>query len=514
MQILRLTLLILVYLTSTVICKGGGGRGGRGGRAGGGSSGGGIGGGFGGGFGGGYGGGSSGSSGGSRGGNPVMTRPGSASIPNVGGYNFPATSRTYTKGGYGGFNAGAPSRQYSTTRYTYTRYNPTYTGGYSSDRRSGWVGLYNPSLVYWSLIPASGYAGYNYAYHRYNQDEGAYYAPELSVSGNNTHNAIIHGTEYTSEENNYRYTFNMTTNYGYPMADHAFIATSDTDAHPADFAFRLAFAHIVEFDDANHNGFYDDNETLISAVSFENATWRPFEISLQQAATNASLTYYEFSTIGQDLTRDNQPFEVQLTWRSTNLQINMTEGVPLQPNSLQYDLKLVSYPMPTNPTHRLAIAQVLTTSPELSVTKDVNFTTPTDVANQIKSNQTYGASLGDYSEARLEYPPSVNITEVGNHPEQAGIPKDTNSASWIWREEISQRQNRLFYVTIPSSEDSSTPLSLSGFAFLDTNVMNAMADEYYPNITPVDGSLAPRTMLRSALATTAFALLTAYILAY
>ncbi|KAI8138258.1 hypothetical protein BJV82DRAFT_631652 [Fennellomyces sp. T-0311] len=409
-----------------------------------------------------------------------MTQPGSARLTNAGGYSFPAGSTTYPKGGYGGFAGGAPNYQYSATRSTYTNYRSTYNGGYSPTTRSGWVGAYNPALVYWTMMPAFAFAGYYYAYHRYNQDDGAYFAPELSVSQGGGSSFVLNGTENTSDQDNYYYQFSVTSDYGYPQADHGFFASSDPETHPADFAFRLTFAHILEFDDVNQNGFYDDNESVVSSVSLFNVSWSPYTIALQQDTTNSSLTYYQFSTSGSNLTVNGQPFSVDLTWRSTNVQINMTEGVPLQPNSLQYNLTLIGYPVPTNATRRLAIAQVVTipTTPlDVPFTKDVNTTTPVDVANQIKTNETYGISLGEYSEARLEYETSVNITEVANPPAQAGIPGDTNVNSWIWYEGLSEREHRLLYLSLPLN--AGTNPRLSGFSFLDVNVMNAMADEYY-----------------------------------
>ncbi|KAI9474810.1 hypothetical protein BDB00DRAFT_860415 [Zychaea mexicana] len=485
MKISNITLLILAYLATAALGKGGGGGGrGGGGRGGGGRGGGGRGGGS---SGGSRGGGSSagrGSStasgryGNSNGGRPAMTQPGAAVGTRAGSYSYPAGSTSYPKGGYGGFAGSPPPYSYANTRTSYTRYPTTYTGGYGGGTRSGWVGGYNPGLIYWSIIPAWAFIGYYGAYHRFNQDDGAYYAPEISAASSGSY-AVLNGTENTSDEDNYYYTFNMTTAYSYPMADHGF--------NPANFAYRLAFAHIVEFNDANQNGFYDDNEAIVSAVSLDNVAWDNISVSNQTSPANASLWYYEFATVGRNLThtRTQQPFDAYLTWRSTNLQVNMTEGVPLQPNSLQYNLTLANYPALANSTHRLAIAQILTTQDDTSIFQDVNTTTPIDVANQIKTNQTYGMSLGDYSQGRLEYEPTFNITEVTNPPTQAGIPSDANTNSWIWGDQAATRKQHLLFISIPPSNTNGTPNPrLTGFSFLDTNVMNAMAFENLDSASP------------------------------
>ena len=263
------------------------------------------------------------------------------------------------------------------------------------------------------------------------------------------------------------------------MADHGYFASSDPSANPADFAYRLTFSHIIEFDDVNQNGFYDADEFLVSAASLKDAHWDRITVNNHSVPTNQSLWYYEFTTVGRNLThlRTQQPFNVHLTWRSSNLQINMTEGVPLQPNSLQYNLTLDGYPALQNRTHRLAIAQVLTTESGESITQDVNTTTPVTVANQIKTNQTYGMSIGEYSQGRLEYEPTVNITKVDNPPTQAGMISESNVARWIWGDNVSSRQQHMYYISIPVNNDTTANPRLSGFSFLDTNVLNAMAFE-------------------------------------
>ncbi|KAJ8651559.1 hypothetical protein O0I10_012882 [Lichtheimia ornata] len=502
MHIFKLYLLLSLLITCAFSKGGGGGRGGGGGGGGGARGGGSSGGGSrGGGSGGSGGGAGSRGPGATTGGSSGATTPRSGSVSNAGSYQFPSGSRGFTKGGYGGYTSYAPPpAQFANTRSGFTNYRPTYTGGYGvGGQRSGWVGAYNPGIVYWGLMPAFFFGGYWWAYHRYNSHDGNYYAPELNIAGTGTSNVVLNGTEFTSDEDNYYYTFNMTTGYTYPMADHGFFATSDSSANPADFAFRLAFGHIVEFEDTNQNGFYDDGERLLAVTSLANAPWQPLSVQNQSMPANNSQTYYEITTVARNMSRGGaqggggSPFDVYLTWRSSNLQINMTEGVPIQPNSLQYNLSLAGYPINTdNGNARLAIGQWLITSQDTPVVFDVNTTTPIDVARQIKTNETYGASIGAYSDARLEYEPTVNITPVANPPSNISLDSDGNTATWIWGDSP-QRTNNLLLVSLPWDNATTSP-RLSGFGFLDVNVMSSYASSASPS--PVSSTSSAKLMSR------------------
>ncbi|KAI7877527.1 hypothetical protein K492DRAFT_150451 [Lichtheimia hyalospora FSU 10163] len=503
MHIFKLYLLLSLLITCAFSKGGGGGRGGGGGGArggGGGSSG---------------GGGSRGGGAGSRGpgattgGSSGATTPRSGSVSNAGSYQFPAGSRGFTKGGYGGYTSYAPPpAQFSNTRAGFTNYRPTYTGGYGAGgTRNGWVGAYNPAMVYWALTPAFFFGGYWWAYHRYNNHDGNYYAPELNIAGTGTSNVVLNGTEFTSNDDNYYFTFNMTTGYTYPMADHGFFATSDSSANPADFAFRLTFGQIVEFEDTNQNGFYDDGERLLAVTSLANAPWQPLSVQNQSMPANNSQTYYEITTVARNMSRGGtpggSPFDVYLTWRSSNLQINMTEGVPIQPNSLQYNLSLSGYPVNTdNGNARLAIGQWLITSQDTPVVFDVNTTTPIDVARQIKTNETYGASIGAYSDARLEYEPTVNITPIANPPANISLDADGNTATWIWGDS-SQRTNHLMLVSLPWDNATTSP-RLSGFGFLDVNVMSSYASSASASpVSSLSSNMLSRVWLTIGIATLA-----------
>ncbi|KAI8374463.1 uncharacterized protein BYT42DRAFT_615624 [Radiomyces spectabilis] len=417
-------------------------------------------------------------------------------VSNAGNYRFPPGSQGYTKGGYGSFGAPPPYSQ-ANTRGSFTNYPQSYAGGYGPGSRAGWVGAYNPSLLYWAIVPSFFFLGYHHMYHRYNSNSGAYYAPQMTASGGNGE-VIINGTEYTSSEDNYHYTFNITTNNVLPIVDHAYYASSDPAAHPADFVYRLTFANIIEFDDANQNGFLDANEHILAITSLQNAQWSPMSLANKTVPSNSTLSYYETSASSSvtynntGATTGNQTFNVQLTWRSTNLQINNTAPLTLQPNSLQYDFAVSGYPKSAN--SRIALTQVLTLKPDTGVWFDVNMTTPVDVANQIKTNETYGISVGGYSEGRLEYQPTVNITDATQVPSTWTTldPVQINQLSynspndWIWGDVTAdKRKAKLLFISMPyqsadntvnnSTQGSKVNARISGFGFLNTDVLNAGA---------------------------------------
>ncbi|KAF7721514.1 hypothetical protein EC973_004540 [Apophysomyces ossiformis] len=497
MRVLSFTYITLAYLVIDAIAKGGGG-GGRGGGGGGGG-------------GGSRGGGGSSGGGGSRGGGAgsgAGTRPpagggGGLSQPRTGpppaaggGYQFPPHSQGYPKGGYGGFSSPPPYR-YTDTRTSYTNYPVTYGGGYGVGHRSGWVGSYNPALLYWAIIPATAYMGYHAMYHRYNQNTGAYYAPELTSQGSGSANVWITGTEYSSKEDNYHYTFNISTNNVYPMVDHAYYASSDPAAHPADYVYRLTMSHIVEFDDVNQNGMFDAGQDQIIALSsLGRAAWQPMVLYNKTVPNNSTQSYLETSTsatiaYNNSAASGGNPFTVQITWRASNLQLNNTAPIPMQPNSLEYDISLTGYPKSV-PTSRIAIAQVLTTLPDTGVFFDISPSTPPAVANQIKTNQTFGISVGNYSEGRLEYQTSLNVSEVNEvHYSLATLsPSSINSESyaspddWIWGTvATASRKAKLLFVSIPfnaapATNDTTVPkvnAQMAGFGYVNTDVLNAAA---------------------------------------
>lgn len=365
------------------------------------------------------------------------------------------------------------SHSASSTVGTYTNYPSTYAGGYGAGRYGGFYGAYNPAFLYWAIIPSFAYLGFAGTYHRYNSHDGAYYAPELIVSGSNTNNVVINGTENSSNEDNYYYSFNLTTQYEYPMADHAYFASSDPQTNPSDFSYRLGFMKLFEFDDANQNGVYDDNERVGQQTSLEHLAWQPLAVTNQTAPNNASQPFKQVSTMASNVTRDDgSAFTVYLTWRSSNLQINGTGGVPMEPFSLWYNLTLDGYSNNNNSSGmanlRLAVVQVLTTPQYTHLQFDVNSTTPANIAAQIKTNETYGLSIGNYSEGRLEYPNNVGISQSNNQTNE-----DSNPNTWVWPSS-QKRQVTSLVITLPPLNGSSSP-SLTGFGYLDVDVMNAAA---------------------------------------
>ncbi|KAI9263488.1 hypothetical protein EDC94DRAFT_606904 [Helicostylum pulchrum] len=487
MKFILKTSIILLYCALSVLAKGGGGgRGGGGGSSGGGGRGG--------------GGGSSGGGGKGGGGSSSGGGRGSSGSGSSGG----GTALKTPKGATGTFRNGAPPA-YSNTRSNYKNYPPAYSGGYTAASRSGYRGSYMPGMMYFAIMPPFLFLGYHSAYHRYNQNDGYYYAPAITEQGSNTQHVMINGTTNSGKDENYRYTFDISTDNQFPISDHSFYSSSDPNAHPADFAYRVQTTQIIEFDDANQNGFHDFNERILSVTTLQNLKWQNFLVSnitvpnnpdqnYLQTSTFANVTYNNTSPAGST---GNPSFRVLLTYRASNLQLNNTAPIVMQPNSLQYDFAVEGFPntiAKSHPNAKLAFVQVLSYPSKTPVVFDVNTTTPVDVANQIKTNLTYGISIGEYTQGRLEFQNTVNITKVPPYTTNAWTlmkPADLAAIStfnpWTWGnpDASNTRDQELIFVTVPGySNFNGTGLinaSYSGFGFLDTDVMNAMAGGEAPN---------------------------------
>jgi hypothetical protein len=378
---------------------------------------------------------------------------------------------------------------------SYTNYAPSYSGGYSSYNRYGYYGFYNPALLYFAVLPPFLFYGHYSLYHRYNPVNGYYYAPQLTYSGSNTSNVIINGTANSGNGDNYHYSYNISSNNKYLMADHAFFATSDFSAYAADFAYRLQFSDLIEFDDTNQNGFYDANEPVYSVTSLQDLAWEPFQVSNLTASYNTSLSYFQVTTSANAVYNNTAAnittptnFKISVTYRASNVQINNTAPISIQPNSLQYDFALQGFPTTIASTHataRLGLVQLASTAIDEPIYFDVNTTTPATTASQIRTNETYGLSLGNYTEGRIEYEQKANITDATasgitaawtsiNAQTLATTPYYDSTDDWIWGDTnaTTGRDNKLLVVTLPNYGANST---VSGFGFLDTDVMNAMA---------------------------------------
>lgn len=328
------------------------------------------------------------------------------------------------------------------------------------------------------------FMGYYGAYHRYN-NQGAYYAPEMASQGTGSTNVLINGTTYSDDNDNFHYTFNITARSDqFPTIDMSYFGSSDLNANPADFIYRLTMAHIVEFEDLNNNGFYDAQEPILAISSLQNLNWQPMSLTNRTVPNNSSQTYLETVTAANvtynnTAAPSNQPqFSVSLTLRSTNLQLNNTASIPLQPNSVQYDVQLQNYPSVTR--GRVALAQMVTTRQFTNLLMDVNTTTPISIAQQIKTNVTYGVSVGNYSEGRLEYQPTVNITNMAgigtttwtNLMDPAQINRLNAPNTWGWGSlGVDQRPSTLLLVTLNNNNNNS--YQMSGLAYLDTDIINS-----------------------------------------
>lgn len=336
--------------------------------------------------------------------------------------------------------------------------------------------------------------GYYGAYHRYN-NQGAYYAPQMSSQGSGSSNIMVNGTAYSSDKDNYHYTINvLARNDQFATIDMSYFASSDLETHPADFIYRLTMAHVVEFDDLNNNGFYDAQEPILAISSLQKVNWQPLVLNNRTVTNNADQTYLETvtaanvtynNTASDQSSNNNTTFGISLALRFTNLQLNNTAAIPLQPNSVQYDVQLSNYPAikagAVNP--RVSIAQVITTKPFTNIVTDVNVTTPLDIGRQIKTNVTYGASVGNYSEGRLEYQPTVNITNMAgvgtstwtNLMDPAQVNRGNDPYTWGWGDlGVDARTNTMFLVTMNGGNNSTAAsYQMSGLAYLDTDIINS-----------------------------------------
>lgn len=334
--------------------------------------------------------------------------------------------------------------------------------------------------------------GYYAGYHRYHSSDGAYYAPLITNQGSGSSNVLINGTAYPDDNDNYHYTFNVSARSDqFATIDLAYFDSSDYNANPADFIYRLTMAHILEFDDTNNNGFYDANEKILSISSLQNVNWQPMTVNNRTVANNVSQTYLETTTFAnvtynntasQNQSNANTIFGISMTIRSANLQLNGTASIPLQPNSVQYDIQLQNFPAITPGTlgaanPRTALAQVITTKPFTNIVMDVNSTTPLNIALQTKTNVTYGASVGNFSEGRLEYQPSVNITNMQGiststwtnllDPAQVNRLNAPNDWAWGANNGVDNRQSTMLLVTLNNNTQ------MSGLAFMDTDVISS-----------------------------------------
>ncbi|CEP15036.1 hypothetical protein [Parasitella parasitica] len=399
-----------------------------------------------------------------------------------------------SKGGSGGFGIPPPT-YYASTRANYPNYAPAYSGRYTSSSRYGYAGFYNPSLTYFWIVAPFWHHGYDSTYNRYQQDSGYYYAPQLTTQGSNSSNVVINGTVNSGDRDNYHYSFNVSTNNQYPMADLAFFSSSDSNALDADFAYRLQFSHLIEFDDANQNGFYDEFEFVYSLTSLQNLQWQPFQVQNITVTSNTSQYYLETSTTANVVynnTVGGPNFIVRITYRTSNLQLNKTAPIVMQPNSLEYDFSIEGFPTAvanTYPNARLGVTQLVSSITTTPIIFDVNATTPLDIANQVKTNATYGLSIGDYTEGRSEYQSSVNISDVslsssiGVNATAVAVNVAYGPDDWIWGTITpSSRVKKFLLITLPgyttgSNVAATMNTTFSGFGFLDTDVMNALAND-------------------------------------
>lgn len=287
---------------------------------------------------------------------------------------------------------------------------------------------------------------------------------------------MMNGTAYTDDNTNYHYTYAVTTSTGYPAIASGFYSTSDYSATPADFAYRLTFWQMVEFTDSNNNGVLDDGEQVAATIPLQ-GSWSPIQIANKTSPTNSSLTYLEGQTTAS-ISASNKTFNATLIFRVANVEINNTFAITYVPNSAEYEFSTSGYSA-SNPANRLALLQILSSDPSILAATDINSTTPAADAAQIKTNQTYGVSVGPYSEGRLEYNNQLNLSNVtfGSYVGQASqlvLGNLTNLDKWMWTGKTIN-ETSVLAVTLPLANNASTAQTIAGFAFMDVDVLNTEA---------------------------------------
>lgn len=353
--------------------------------------------------------------------------------------------------------------------------------------RCRWYGQYNPAWVYWYVLPSAYYQGYTTKYYRYNYELGAYYAPMLSISGSNTLTRTINATEYTDETNNYHTSFVLDLTAGYPSINAIYYSTSDPSATMADYTFRVAFWELLEFLDTNGNGQFDDGvDVIINTIPLNRTSnpWVPLTL-FNRTLTGTNRTYFEGETTAELLYNQSTSipklFNATFIFRASNLQVNSTSfALPLEPNSVAFEFSVTGFPFASN-LSRLAVLSILSAPDVESSLMDTNtFNTPA-VMQRILTDLSVGVSIGDYSEGRFEWKPSILVTNITSLafvdpmvalltetlPRLMSTPYAPNGCDNV--------SSYILAMTVPkdSMNISAGTANISGFSYLDTDVLSS-----------------------------------------
>ncbi|RUS18623.1 hypothetical protein BC937DRAFT_88532 [Endogone sp. FLAS-F59071] len=423
---------------------------------------------------------------------PVSTNrfstPTSVRKASAASYQFAGSVGGYPKGGYGYY--GRAPVFYGWTRYSYYNYVPTYGGYWGPGYQYGWYGQYNPSWIYWYVLPSANYQGYTTKYYRYNYAWGAYYAPMLSISGSSTLTRTINATEYTDDTNNYHTSFVFDLTAGYPSIDAIYYSTSDPSANMADYTFRVAFWELLEFLDTNGNGQFDDSvDVVINTIPLNRTTipWAPLTL-FNRTLTGTNRTYIEGETTAELLYNQSTSiptplkfFNATFIFRASNLQINSTSfALPLEPNSAAFEFSVTGFPFASN-LSRLAVIAILS-APDVEPTlMDIHTSNTPAVMQRILTDLSVGVSIGDYSDGRFEWKSSILVTNITSLtfrdpmaalltetlPRLVGTPYATDGCDNV--------SSYILAMTVP--KDSVNILAgsanISGFSYLDTDVLSS-----------------------------------------
>lgn len=339
-----------------------------------------------------------------------------------------------------------------------------------------WYGIYNPNIIYWYYLPYFAYAGYQTKYYRYNEQNGAFYAPEMNVVGNGSPSVLINTTDYTDDVDNYHNTFDFSVSTGFPDIDSAYSSSSDPTSTPADFYFRLVFWQLIEYTDTNNNGAFDDGvDTVVFSIPLNNVTVPWTSLTFQNETADTNRTYQEATTTASLAAASNRMFNISLTFRASNVQVNSTFVLPIIPNAAMFDFFISGYTF-KNSSSNLALLTLLSTSENCYM--DINSTDPAIIA-QIKTNTTVGVSIGDYSEGRLEWMSNVNVNNLTSasyvQSAQALLAsKPSPILSYLLGNTTTPDPVSVLAMTIPPGSFNvvAGTANISGFTFLDVDVLN------------------------------------------
>ncbi|KAI8920178.1 hypothetical protein DFJ77DRAFT_231430 [Powellomyces hirtus] len=298
----------------------------------------------------------------------------------------------------------------------------TYSGGYTSATRSGYIGrggvgfprtFYYGLFGYWGFYGVYAYSGFYCGYScrysdRYNDDNGrGYYArPFDPVPPNALANPVSFSTvRNTNDGPDNRMTFILKQDTAHPGVRPIYFDESGPEAAangPGDFTYALSLFQLVEYVDRDADGIYTPADAPVRILDMAANKWSPIIFEAKGTNDNPAKTYYEAkskSTSAPAANNATGPPVVptfEIIYRTSNVLINNTATVPavtVVPNSVTMDLTITGFQF-ANASTRLALVTLLSSAeqfgqdPELSVAD---------------GNRTKGVQFGDKAGGRFEW---------------------------------------------------------------------------------------------------------------